>query len=141
MQSFKFHFICPFHDFSAQLPYLCPLPPLFTLPRPPLPTSSPCQQITEPNKIILIYMQDESRACRLSSPGTASRCPPARAVFFFFFIFFVFICFFQLSIDSGMRRGMVGMVSGQLNALIQPGHASSCCQQNASTSDEFEMQI
>lgn len=35
MQSFKFHFICPFHDFSAQLPYLCPLPPLFTLPRPP----------------------------------------------------------------------------------------------------------
>lgn len=42
-------------------------------------------------------------------PGAASRishrccCPPAQAVFFFFyfFIFFVFICFFQLSIDSG----------------------------------------
>lgn len=30
-------------------------------------------------------------------------CPPARAVFFF--IFFVFICFFQLSIDSGIGAG------------------------------------
>lgn len=87
MQSFKFHFICPFHDFSAQLPYSSALsspPPLN-----PLHLYVPCQQITEPNKIILIYMQDESSKPTVPWRRSSHRCPPARAVFFcFFFLFF-----------------------------------------------------
>lgn len=83
MQSFKFHFICPFHDFSAQLPYSSP-----SSPPPPLSACAihiPCHQITEPNKIILIYMQDEQQRQRRLSPGAAAR-PPAQAESPFFFL-------------------------------------------------------
>lgn len=88
MQSFKFHFICPFHDFSAQLPYSShsfPPPPLS-----PCAVHIPCHQITEPNKIILIYMQDEQQRQRRLSPGAAAR-PPAQAESPFFFLFSVLL--------------------------------------------------
>lgn len=98
MQSFKFHFICPFHDFSAQLPYSSPSSPHH------LSLSCaihiPCHQITEPNKIILIYMQDEQQRQRRLSPGAAAR-PPAQAESPFFFFS---VCFFRLSIDLGIGR-------------------------------------
>lgn len=58
-------------------------------PPPPPPLSPcavhiPCHQITEPNKIILIYMQDEQQRQRRLSPGAAAR-PPAQAESPFFF--------------------------------------------------------
>lgn len=46
----------------------------------------PCHQITEPNKIILIYMQDEQQRQRRVSPGAAAR-PPAQAESPFIFSF------------------------------------------------------
>lgn len=84
-------FMISVHNFLSVHPPLRPSKHT-TTPSPPA-VHIPCHQITEPNKIILIYMQDEQQ--RRLSPGAAAR-PPAQAESLppFFFVYF-----FRLSID------------------------------------------
>lgn len=99
MQSFKFHFICPFHDFSAQLPYSSPSPPT-----PPLSllcyshSLSPNYR-TKQNYFDLYARRAAKAKATVPWRSSSSTCPSRVSL-----LFFSSVCFFRLSIDLGLGR-------------------------------------